>query len=196
MDYFFSSSKVTKPCTVWYRIRNDITFFHYDFSLTTVRKRIKASTSCKILIRVQLSQNSWSISQYCSDASRSLLYFSSNDVGDLEWLRRGKCSVAGLPGNHSYVSLSWSSQATASWGSALGLRAGSAGSGGLKNPQCGWQRLGSWCSPKPAFPGIRCALWPRWKWPHIVQAGACATWFHFLSPPPGAINPSGDQRFP
>lgn len=64
-------------------------------------KGIKASTSCKILIRVQLSQNSWSVSQYCSDASRSLLYFSSNDVGDPEWLRRRKRSVAALAGSRS-----------------------------------------------------------------------------------------------
>ena len=105
----FFLPQVTKPCTVWYRMRNDTTFFHYDFYWPLSEKRIKASTSCKILLRVQLSQNSWSLSQHYRDASRSLLHFSSNNVGDPEWLRRRKRSVSGLPGNHSYVSISWSS---------------------------------------------------------------------------------------
>ena len=103
MDSFFSFQQVTNPCMSWYRMRNDIIFFHYDFSLTTVRKKDKnVSLMQNPYQGPTISKHSWSISQCPREATRPLLYFSSRNVGDPGWVRWRECSVAGLPGSPRY----------------------------------------------------------------------------------------------
>lgn len=103
MDSSFSFQQVTNPYMSWYRMRNDIISFRYDFSLITVRKKNKNVYLMQNPYQdPTVSKHSWSISQYPRGATRPLLYFSSRNVGDPGWVRWRQCSVAGLPGSHRY----------------------------------------------------------------------------------------------